>query len=73
MKLDFIYFQCRALLIQNYKYDRLYGRGNEYGDAVVNSFFNDLINKKEASIGSYESKSGAHLRFFLDGELVVQD
>jgi hypothetical protein len=68
---DFLLFQVRMAIIGNYKHDRLFGRGDEYGEAVIASAYEDAKNKGEFSIGRYESKSGDHITFKLDGSQVI--
>lgn len=72
--MDFLLFQVRMAVIGNYKHDRLFGRGDEYGEAVIASALNDARERGSFSIGRYESKSGEHITFKLDGNsLVLQE
>lgn len=69
--MDFLIFQVRMAVIGNYKNDRLFGRGDEYGEAVIASALNDVKERGQFSIGRYESKSGDHVTFRLDGKSLV--
>jgi hypothetical protein len=71
--MDFIKFQVRAAIIKNYKESRLFGRGIEYAETVIQNAYASLLENKQMSIGSYESKSGDHITFKLDGELIIQN
>jgi hypothetical protein len=69
--MDFLTFQVRTAVIANYKYDRLFGRGKEYGDVVIESAVNDVKETGKFAIGSYESKNGEPVNFRLDGETLI--
>lgn len=62
--------QAKKFLIKNYKYDRLYGRGEEYGDCVVNSLLKDLKElddeNKTLMIAKFEHVTGNYIEFDLD-------
>lgn len=58
-------------IIGNYKHDRLFGRGEGYGEAVIASAYGDAKDKGEFSISRYESKNGEHIKFKLDGSQVI--
>jgi len=64
--MDFLLFQVRMAIIGNYKHDRLYGRGEEYGDAVITSAYEDVKKRGQFSISRYESKSGDAITFKLE-------
>lgn len=69
--MDFLIFQVRMAVIGNYKNDRLFGRGEEYGEAVIASKLSDAKECGQFSIGQHESKSGDHVTFKLDGKALV--
>jgi hypothetical protein len=71
--MDFLYFQVRAAILGNYKHDRLYGRGEEYGDQVINSAVEKVKEDGCFGIGSHESKSGEAVYFKLDGNTLIQE
>jgi hypothetical protein len=72
--MDFLLFQVRMAVIGNYKHDRLFGRGDEYGEAVIASAMRGAQENSQFSIGRYESKSGEHVTFTVDGKsLVLQE
>lgn len=69
--MDFLTLQVRSAIIGNYKHDRLYGRGKEYGDLIIKSAIEDVKKHGKFSISRHESKTGEHVEFCLDGELNV--
>lgn len=71
--MDFLYFQVRAAILGNYKHDRLYGRGEEYGDRIISSTVDTVKKDGHFGIGSYESKSGEAVYFKLDGNVLTQE
>jgi hypothetical protein len=69
--LTFLEFQVRTAVIGNYKHDRLFGRGDEYGNTVIASALDDVKSNGKFSIGRHESKSGEPIDFTLDGASLI--
>jgi hypothetical protein len=70
--MNFLMFQVRAALVGNYKHDRLYGRGEEYGDLIVKNAYDDLLKTGEMWISKFESQSGQVVKFRLDGNSLIR-
>lgn len=70
-ELTFLNFQVRAAVIGNYKHDRLFGRGDEYGNAVIASAMESVKSDGKLAIGRHESKSGDPIHFTLDGAALI--
>jgi hypothetical protein len=62
----------KAFLQDKYKHDRLYGRGEEYGDTVVRSRLEDLERNGHDLISHHESKTGETVYFRFDGARLVE-
>lgn len=69
--MDFLTFQVRAAVMKNYKHDRLFGRGEEYGNVVLASAIQSVKETGKLSIGCYESKSGEVVEFVLDDKTLI--
>lgn len=69
--MDFLLFQVRMAVIGNYKHDRLFGRGDEYGNVVIASALESVKSDGKFSISRHESKSGEPIDFRLDGVSLV--
>lgn len=48
----------KKFLIENYRHDRLYGCGEEYGDAVIDSRIIDMEQYGIDCISKFESRTG---------------
>lgn len=70
---DFLFFQVRAAIVGNYKHERLYGRGEEYGDAIINSAFEEAKKTGLLRISRYESQSGQQVDFRVDGKTLMRE
>ena len=53
----------KKFLVENYRHDRLYGRGNEYGDAVVDGRVSDLQQAGVDCISRFESRTGDEIYY----------
>lgn len=73
MAIDFLMFQVRAAIEGNYKHERLYGRGKEYGDGIIASAYEEVRRTGKLMISRFESQSGSEVRMKLDetGTLVT--
>lgn len=66
------YGLVKAFLIEWYKHDRLYGRGEEYGDLIVHRAAAELQRDGYGCISQYESKTGEAIWYRLeDGSVVI--
>lgn len=72
MLIDPLRFQVTAVLVGNYKHDRLHGRGQEYADVVMSSAMNELETTGRLTISRHESKSGIAVVFHLDDGMLVE-
>lgn len=70
--MNFLYFQVRAAVIGNYKHDRLFGRGDEYGHLIIENAMDEVKRTGKFAIGRHESKSGNHVVFEFDNGVLVE-
>lgn len=64
--------ELKTFLVSKYKHDRLYGRGDEYGDTVVRSRLEDLGRNGYDLISHHESKTGEVVYYRFDGTRLAE-
>ncbi|NHZ94618.1 hypothetical protein [Massilia sp. CCM 8734] len=69
--MDFLAFQVRSALIGNYKPERLFERGVEYGELVIKNAIEDVRKTGSLTISKWESNSGIAVEFKVDGSSLL--
>jgi hypothetical protein len=64
-------FQVRVAILNNYKDSRLFGRGEQYANMVINNAYNEVKEFGYFVIGSFESKSGLSIKYKLDNSNIL--
>lgn len=65
-KIDFLSFQVRSAVIGNYKPERLFDRGEDYGSLVIDGAIEEAIKTGIVRISKWESISGKEIEFKFD-------
>lgn len=68
---DFLMFQVRMAIVNNYKDSRLLGRFEEYANMVIDNAYKEEKEIGKFTIGSFESKSGLSITCHLDNSNIL--